>query len=144
MHHINPDIDIIAQIIEAVLAAKPDDAFCKSIQNQYMERGNLSKKQLEGLQGKAMRINGLNPGKLATLEAIIKKKHITHKSEATITHKEVEPDVEAANMIAEILEKYPQHKRVLFFKINFDKDAVLIPAEKEELKKFYKILMDKK
>lgn len=142
MQQINPDIDIVAQVIKAVLAAKPTDAFCKSIQIQYMERGNLSKKQLEGLHGKAIRIKDINPGKLATLEAIIKKKHITHKSEVTFTHKEIEPDVEAANMIAEILEKYPQHKRVLFFKINFDKEAVLIPAEKEELKKFYKILMD--
>lgn len=144
MQQINPDIDIIAQVIEAVLEAKPNDAFCKSIQIQYMERGNLSKKQLEGLQGKAMRINGINPGKLATLEAIIKKKHVTHKSEATITYKKVEPDAEVDKMIEEILEKYPQHKRVLYFKINFEKDAVLTSSEKEELQKFYKILMDKK
>lgn len=143
MHHINPDIDIIAQIIEAVLAAKPTDAFCKSIQIQYTERGNLSKKQLEGLHAKALRIQGINPGKLATLEAIIKKKHITHRSEVTLVHKAIEPDAEVEKMFAEILEKYPQHKRVLFFKTNFEKDSVLIPAEKEELKKFYKILIKK-
>ena len=143
MHYINPDIDIVAQVIEAVLAAKPSDAFCKSIQVQYMERGNLSKKQLEGLQGKALRIPGINPGKLATLEAIIKKKHITHKSEVTLVHKAIEPDTEVEKMLHEILEKYPQHKRVLFFKSNFEKDSVIIPAEKEELKKFYKILIKK-
>ena len=144
MHRINPDIDIVAYIINAVIAAKPDDAFCKSIQVQYMERGNLSKKQLEGLQGKALRIPNINPGKLATLEAIIKKKHITHRSEVTLVHKAVEADVEAEKMLTEILEKYPQHKRVVFFKTNFEKDAVLIPAEKEELKKFYKLLISDK
>ncbi len=145
MHHINPDIDIVAYIIEAVLAAKPDDAFCKSIHIQYMERGGLSKKQLEGLQGKALRIPGINPGKLATLEAIIKKKHVTHRSEVTLVHKKVEADTEAANMLDEILEKFPQHKRVLFLKSNFLKDSLLILTEKEELKKFYKILItDKK
>lgn len=145
MHHINPDIDIVAYVIEAVLAAKPDDAFCKSIQNQYIERGGLSKKQLEGLHAKALRIPGVNAGKLATLEAIIKKKHVTHRSEVTLVHKEAEADTEAEKMLAEILEKYPQHKRVLFFKSNFLKKSQLIPAEKEELKKFYKILItDKK
>ena len=145
MHHIKPDIDIVANVIEAVLAAKPDDTFCKSIQIQYMERGGLSKKQLEGLQGKALRIPGINPGKLATLEAIIKKKHVTHRSEVTLVNKEVEADTEAAYMLNEILQKFPQHKRVLFFKSNFLKDSQLLPTEKEELKKFYKILItDKK
>ena len=145
MPRINPDIDIVAYIIEAVLAAKPADAFCKSIQIQYMERGNLSKKQLEGLQGKALRIEGINPGKLATLEAIIKKKHVTHRSEVTLVNKPVETDVETENMLHDVLEKFPQHKRVLFFKTNFEKNSLLIPAEKEELRKFYKILItDKK
>jgi hypothetical protein len=143
MHHINPDIDIIAQVIQAVLAAKPDDAFCKSIQIQYMERGNLSKKQLEGLHAKALRMQGINTGKLATLEAIIRKKHITHRSEVTLLHKTIQADEEAEKMIHEILEKFPQHKRVIFFKSNFEKNSQLIPTEKEELKKFYKILIKK-
>ena len=145
MQRINPDIDIVAYIIEAVLAAKPDDAFCKSIRIQYMERGGLSKKQLEGLQGKAERIPGINPGRLATLEAIIKKKHVTHRSEATLTTVVKEIDAEAGIMIAEILDKYPQHKRVLFFKNNYLKDGSLVLNEKEELLRFYKILItDKK
>ncbi len=145
MHRINPDIDIVADVIEAVLIAKPGDAFCKSIRIQYMERGGLSKKQLEGLQGKAVRIPGIPPGKLATLEAIIKKKHVTHRSEITVVQQEKKTDVEAGNMIDEILNTFPQHKRVVLFKTFFDKDQVLGTAEKEELKKFYKILItDKK
>ena len=145
MQRINPDIDIVAYILDEVLKAKPDDAFCKSIYIQYMERGGLSKKQLEGLQGKAQRIEGIHPGKLATLEAIIKKKHVTHRSEVTVMQHEKKTDVEAGNMIEEILSKFPQHKRVVLFKAFFDIDQILGTAEKEELIKFYKILItDKK
>lgn len=141
MQHINPDIDIVAYIIEAVLKAKPDDNFCKSIQIQYIERGGLSKKQLEGLQGKAQRIEGIHPGKLATLEAIIKKKHVTQRSTVTIANFVEEKDIVAEKMMVDILEKYPQHKRVLLFKSKFKKDGKLIMAEKEELVKFHKLLM---
>ena len=145
MNRINPDIDIIADIIEAVLTAKPTDVFCKSIAVQYMERGGLSKKQLEGLQGKAARIPGIAPGKLATLEAIIKKKHVTHRSEITLVQTEKKTDAEAGKMIEDILNKYPQHKRVLFFKVLYNKDSLLAIADKEELLKFHKILIiDKK
>lgn len=110
-----------------------------------MERGGLSKKQLEGLLGKATRIPTINPGKLATLEAIIKKKHVTHRSEVTLTAVIKEKDDEAGRMITEILEKYPQHKRILLFSGNYKKDAVLALNQKEELLRFYKILItDKK
>ncbi len=138
---INPDIDIVSYIIEAVLKAKPDDDFCKSIAIQYMERGGLSKKQLEGLHGKASRIKEINPGRLATLEAIIKKKHVTQKSEVTIIPTEVIVDTASEKMIEDILAKYPLHKRVLVFKSNFLKDKSLSKNDKEELEKFYKILM---
>jgi hypothetical protein len=137
---INPDLDIVAYILDAVLKAKPDDSFCKSIHIQYMERGGLSKKQLEGLYGKAQRIEGIHPGKLATLEAIIKKKHITHRSSVTILPVAAKKDENAEKMILGILEKYPEHKRVLLFKSKFDKDGLLPTAEKEELLKFCKLL----
>ena len=140
-HRIEPEFDIVAQILELVLLAKPDDAFCKSIRLQYMDRGGLSKKQLEGLHGKAVRIKEIGSGKLATLEAIIKKKHITHRSEVTITKFEIEVDTESEKMIDTILEKYPQHKRVLVFKANFAKDKILPKEDKAELEKFYKILI---
>jgi hypothetical protein len=139
----NPDMDIVAYVLDAVLKAKPDDAFCKSIQMQYIERGGLSKKQLEGLQGKAQRIQGIHPGKLATLEAIIKKKHVTQRSTVTITKVEEQKDEATEKIINDILEKYPEHKRVLLFKSKFIKDGKLMLAEKEELEKFYKILMKK-
>ncbi len=140
---INPNNDIVAFVLEAVLKAKPDDAFCKSIQLQYMERGGLSKKQLEGLLGKALRIPGIHPGRLATLEAIIKKKHVTQRSEVTITKIEEEKDTVSENMISAILEKYPQHKMLLVFKSIFDKDGKLSALEKTELERFYKLLVKK-
>jgi hypothetical protein len=39
-------------------------------------------------------------------------------------------------MIDEILEKYPQHKRVLFLKAKFDNNELLSPAEITDLKRF--------
>ena len=138
---INPDIDIIAYIIKEVLNAKPEDSFCKSLLHQYIERGGLSKKQLEGLQGKAIRIPGIHPGRLATLEAIIKKKHVTHRSEITLLPARQEKDNRAAEMIREILRSFPSHKRVLLFKSNYDKEGSLPPAENDELLKFYRLLV---
>jgi hypothetical protein len=43
-------------------------------------------------------------------------------------------------MIEAILEKYPQHKRVLFLKVKYDNNEVLSSAEITELERFYKLL----
>ncbi|MEQ1553102.1 MAG: hypothetical protein ABL929_02925 [Ferruginibacter sp.] len=142
-HRINPDIDIVNYVLEQVLKAKPNDSFCKSIQTQYLERGGLSKKQLEGLHGKALRISGINTGKLATLEAIIKKMHVTQRSTVTIKNVVEEKDVEVEKMLSEILKLYPTHKRVLLFNTKFIKENKLITVEKTELEKFYKLLIKK-
>ncbi len=136
----NPQIDIIAQIIAQVIEAKPADEFCKSIQHQYMERGGLSKKQLEGLLGKAQKIATIQPSKIVTLQAIIKKKHITHKSVATLQKPIEQKDEEANRIVEAILHQYPQHKRVLFFKLKLQKENILSLTEKEELIKFSKLL----
>lgn len=142
MHNrINPDIDIIAYVLETVLKERPDDGFCQSLLQQYRERGGLSKKQLEGLMGKAEKIPGIHPAKLATLEAIIKKKHVTHRSQVTILQAEPEKDSEAENMLTAILNKFPGHKRVLLFKSNFEKTGKLSASEKEELVRFFKLLL---
>ena len=141
MHtRINPDIDIIAYVLQEVLKQKPDDAFCQSLQQQYAERGGLSKKQLEGLQGKAIKLPGMHPGRMATLEAIIKKKHVTHRSQVTVVPSQPQKDDEAGQMIKDILAGYPQHKRVLLFKANFEKEGKLALSEKAELERFYKLL----
>ena len=140
MNRIDPNIDIIADLLKAVLKARPEDSFCSSLLQQYQQRGGLSKKQLEGLLGKATKFTETNPGKLATLEAIIKKKHSNHRSEASEPAAPPNNDDESLQHIAQILEKYPGHKRVLLFKMKVDKQELLVAAEKEELQKFARAL----
>lgn len=142
MNRINPDIDIIIYILDTVLKARPEDSFCKSLRQQYIERGGLSKKQLEGLYGKAQKVEGVHPGRLATLEAIIRKKHTTHRSQATITAEMPGKDEAAGQMIEEILARYPQHKGLLLLKATYKKQD-LSAAQKDELQRFYKLLMKK-
>ena len=141
MNRINPDIDIIASLLEAVIASRPEDAFCISLLRQYRERGGLSKKQLEGLLGKARKFTDVPAAKLATLEAIIRKKHTTHRSEAPIAIPQEEQDEEALELIEAILQKFPQHKRVLYFHLKMEKRQLLSAAEKDELIKFSKLLL---
>ncbi len=141
MSRIRPDVDIILQILEAVHKAKPASHFIGSLLQQYQERGGLSKKQLEGLLGHASKLNGIQPARLATLEAIIKKKHSKHKSEAAIITPTIENDPFILQTISNILQKYPGHKRVLFFKLKYEKESFLTPVESDELKKFAKLLL---
>jgi len=49
-------------------------------------------------------------------------------------------DEKAGEMIAAILAKYPQHKRVLFLKSKYDNNESLLPAEITELEKFKRML----
>lgn len=141
MNRINPDIDIIADLLKAVIKVRPEDAFCISLLQQYQERGGLSKKQLEGLLGKASKFTDVPPGKLATLEAIILKKHTNHKSVVAATPLQEESDETSPALIDAILQKYPGHKRVLFFKMKMDNREALAQLEKDELNKFAKLLL---
>ena len=80
MQRINPDVDIVMDVLKAVLEAQPQSSFTQSLLHQYQERGGLSKKQLQGLHSKASKLESLPPNKLATLEAIIKIKPTREKS----------------------------------------------------------------
>ena len=73
MHRTDPDVDIIMRVLRAYLKERPDSVFVQSLLQQYIERGGLSRKQLEGLHAKASRIEAIPASHLATLEAIIKK-----------------------------------------------------------------------
>lgn len=135
------DIDIILSILKRSVEANPASVFLNSLLNQYQERGSLSKKQLEGLYGKAQKISGISPGKLATLQAIILRKPNRYRSSATIIKADViQEDADARQLVDQILEKFPQHKRVLYFRMKLDKHEGLKAAEKEELKKFHKLI----
>lgn len=143
MGKLKPEVDIIQDVFQAVKQAKPASLFINSLYIQYIERGGLSKKQLEGLLGHAYKVPGIPPAKLATLEAIILKKHSKQKSEVTITGEKREKNPEIQLLIDEILKKYPEHKRVLLFKHKYDQSFFLTPAEIEELKRFAKYLLKK-
>lgn len=135
-----PDIDIVNTILEDCIMAYPVSSFVISIYKQYMQRGTLSKKQLQGLYGKASQIQDMSPGKLATLEALIKKMPTRFKSELPQNEIPQKKDNEALLLINRILAKYPQHKRVLFLKAKYDNNEQLSPIEIAELKKFIALL----
>lgn len=140
MQRLKPDVDIILDILNAVLEAQPHSSFTQSLLLQYQERGGLSKKQLEGLHGKASKITTIPPGKLATLEAIILKRPTREKSVLPATEPLYKKDEVAGELINKILAKYPEHKRVLFFKVKYDNNEILSPVDIAELQKFSKMI----
>lgn len=139
-HKKKPDVDVILDILNEAVLAYPKNNFLPSIRQQYQERGGLSKKQLEGLLAKSKKIKGLAPGKLATLEAIILKKPTRFKSTPPPPKPLFEKDEKAGQMIDIILGKFPEHKRVLYFRNKFDNNEQLSAVEITELEKFYKVL----
>lgn len=140
MNRIKPDVDVILDVLKQAQLASPESTFINSLLHQYQERGGLSKKQLEGLHSKASKIKTISPGKLATIQAIILKKHSNHRSAVSKpVAVEVKEDL-TGKLVDEILMKYPQHKRVLFFKMKFDKREPLSATEKTELEKFHTLL----
>ena len=141
MNRIRPDVDIIKDLLEAVLSAQPESSFIQSLLYQYQERGGLSKKQLEGLYNKAVKIKTIPPNKLATLEAVILKRPTRYKSAPPPPAPLYTKDEKAGQMIEAILAKYPQHKRVLFFKSKYDNNEVLSPTDIAEIQKFSKLVL---
>ena len=140
MNRTRPDVDIIMDILNAVLEAQPLSSFTKSLLQQYQERGGLSKKQLEGLFNKAQKVNSIPVNKMATLEAIILRKHEKHRSSLPVSTPLFKKDEEVGKLIEAVLEKFPQHKRVLFLKAKYDNNDPVSVVEKEELVKFSKLV----
>ena len=132
-------MDIINEILEDCILAYPDSSFVISLYKQYGERGSLSKKQLQGLYGKASKIQEIAPGKLATIEAIIKKMPTRYKSELPVSKPLYEKDERIGSMIAKVLQKYPAHKGVIFLQSKFENNETLAAAEITELEKFVKV-----
>jgi hypothetical protein len=139
MNRLKPDVDVIKDILQAVLAAQPESSFVQSLLVQYQERGGLSKKQLQGLYDKASRIRDIPVNKLATLEAVILKKPTKYRSSLPPSEPLVIKDSATGQLIEAILAKYPQHKRVLFLKSKYDNNDPLSPTEMSELEKFSKL-----
>lgn len=135
------DVDIVSDVLAAAVRAYPDSEFVQSLSHQYLVRGSLSKRQLEGLYQKAERIKELPHNKLATLEALILKRHAKYKSPLPATAPLYQKDEQSGGWIEAILAKYPQHKRVLFFQSKWEANNPLNASEVSELQKFYKLLI---
>ena len=140
MENKKTDIDIVNEILEECILAYPVSSFVISIYKQYLQRGSLSKKQLQGLYGKAEKIQSLSPGKLATLEAVIKKMPTRFKSEPPPNKPLYQKEESSGQIIEAILARYPQHKRVLFLKSKYDNNETLTSQEVADLKRFQQAL----
>ena len=143
MNRKRPDVDIIYNVLHSTMIAYPESSFIQSLLFQYQERGGLSKKQLEGLYGKAVKVETIPAKWLATLEAEILKKPTRFKSTVPPVKPLYSKDEQVEKMISGILEKYPQHKRVVFFKSKYDNNEPFSAAELAELEKFGKLLLKK-
>ncbi len=146
MYKKKPGIDIIAKVLDAVYRHNTDALFTMSLMHQYEERGSLSKKQLQGLHQKAQNVKDIPQNWLGTLEAIILKMPNRHRSasDTIIPAPVYQKDPEIEKLLDAILEKYPQHKRVLFLKAKFTNNELMGAEELAEIKKFHKLLLEKR
>lgn len=133
-------IDIVNEVLEDCLLAYPTSTFIISLYKQYLQRGSLSKKQLQGLHGMASKVENFPHNKLGTLEAIIKKMPTRYKSELPKPAPIYQKDEETDRVLKAILEKFPQHKAVQFLKSKFDNNEPFTRTETEDLKRFAKLL----
>ena len=140
MQRKKPDVDVIKDVLKEALLAFPDSEFIRSLSFQYEERGGLSKKQLQGLYQKAGKVKTIPAAKLATLEAVILKKPTRYKSAPPPSQPLYTKNTAAGQLIDGILAKYPQHKRVLYFKTKYENNEPLSVADIAELEKFHKLL----
>lgn len=140
MKRLKPDVDIVLDILRAVAEANPGNQFAQSILLQYQERGGLSKKQLEGLLGKAQKLKDIPPARLATLEAIILKKHEKTRSPLPPATPLYQKDEETGRLIQQILAKYPGHRQVLFLQSKYLNNEPLSTTEMADLQRISKIL----
>ena len=77
---------------------------------------------------------------MATLEAIILKKHERFKSALPEIKPLYSKDENTGRLIESILAKFPQHKRVIYLKAKFDNNVPLSPAELTELGRFGRLV----
>ena len=136
-------VDVILDILKITVKTFPDSPFAASLLQQYQDRGFLTKPQLEGLMNKASKVYDMPQGKLATLQSIIQKMPSRFKSAKPENEPLYEKNIPIQIVIASILEKYPEHKRVLYFKGKNDSHTPLSSLEISELERFYKLLVKK-
>ena len=139
-----PVFDVINEVLEECIMAYPVSTFVISLYKQYRERGSLSKKQLEGLFGKASAIEDISPAKLATLEALINKMPTREKAAASAPTPLYEKDEEAGKLISIILQELPEHKRVIFLQSKYENHEPFDNTEMADLKRIAQLVLKKK
>lgn len=140
MENKRPGIDIINEVLEDCILAYPVSSFIISLYQQYNKRGSLSKKQLQGLHAKGVTAGTILPAKLATLQALINKMPNRFKSALPQNKPLFQKDESAGELIDIILQKLPQHKRVLFLQAKWKGDETLTVAEISDLKKIAELV----
>lgn len=135
--------DIVNEVLEACILAYPVSSFVISLYKQYINRGSLSKKQLQGLYGKASEIPDFSSAKLATLEALIKRMPNRYKSEIPEIKEVLDERNEYQDMITHILNMFPEHKRVLFLQSRLLQNHPLTPTDIADLKRFAEMVNKK-
>lgn len=135
-------VDVIDKVLEACYQYNKDALFVMSLMHQYEERGSLSKKQLEGLVQKAKKVQDIPVGWIAAVEAIILKMPTRDKTPVN-QHKPVDqnPEEQWQQLATAILEKYPQHKRVIYLDAKLKQRTALSVIEQQELEKFHRLLI---
>lgn len=136
------EVDVVNNILKQAMETFPASEFIQSLSHQYMVRGWLSKKQLQGLFQKAQKIHDIHPGKLATLEAMIMKMPNRYKSDLPQSEPLYEEHSGSLVMIQEILVKFPEHKRILFLKSRLESNSITT-SEISEIAKLHKLLLKK-
>ena len=99
---------------------------------------------MQGLYAKASEIADLAPGKLAGIEAIIKRMPTRDKSATTEPAPVITKDESLGKMIQSILSIYPEHKRIVFLKAKYDNNENLITAEVDDIHRITKLIEKKK
>jgi hypothetical protein len=143
MHRKKPDVDVINDVLLMAIDAYPGNEFLTSLHRQYQDLGGLSRKQLQGLHQKAMKAGNIPAAKLATIEAEILKKPIRFRSELPAAKPLYNKNETVGRMISGVLDKFPEHKKVLFLKLKYDNNEILTPMEITELERFHRVLLKK-
>ncbi len=136
-----PDVDVLNDVLLLAIAHYRDNQFLKSLLHQYVELGGLSRKQMEGLYAKAQKVKEIPASKLATLEAEIKKKPVRFRSEKPESTPLYNKDEKAERMINSLLEKFPQHKMILFLREKTLLNQPISSQEMTELERLHKLLI---
>ena len=137
-------IDIIQEMLRLLMAEYPHQPFFDGLYQQYINIGGLSKKQLEGLRAKAAKSGLFTDSKLATLDAIIKKKPTRYRSDKISKAPEFKPDLTDSKMLLNLLlEKYPHHKMAQYLMNKINSNQILTEFEIKEVKRLAGLLLKK-